>query len=102
MKKAKLSKLKVDVDYIDPKTMLKVCSFNQCIDKFTVELEEEVTTYPKWKDGNPLVKTSYFHACSDCGRKHKSKADKTKSVHSFYEAVAGGGNELNKLKKENK
>jgi len=101
MKKTKLTFLKVDVDYIDPVTMEKVCSFNQCIDKFTVESEVEITTYPKWKDGLPLVKTSYFHACSDCGRKHKSRADKTKSVHSFYEAAAGGGNELNRIKKEN-
>jgi len=102
MKKKKLSYLKVDIDYIDPVTMEKVCSFNQCIDKFTVESQEEITTYPRWKDGLPLVKTSYFHACSDCGRKHKSRADKIKSTSSFYEAAAGGGNELNKMERESK
>jgi hypothetical protein len=102
MKKRKLSYLKVDIDYIDPVTMEKVCSFNQCIDKFTVELQEEITTYPRWKDGLPLVKTSYFHACSDCGRKHKSRTDKTKSVNSFYEAAAGGGSELNKMERGSK
>ena len=101
MKKIKqLSKLKVDIDYIDPKTMQKVCSFNQCIDKFTIEDQQEITTYPKWKNGLPLVKISYFHTCSECGRKHKSRADKTKSVKSFYEAVAGGGNPINKIREQ--
>jgi hypothetical protein len=104
MKETKLSKLKVDIDYIDPITMEKVCSFNQCIDKFTVKLQEEITTYPRWKNGLPLVKTSYFHACSECGRKHKSKTDKAKSASSFYEAAAGGGNKLNsmEMKKESR
>ena len=100
MKKEKLSKLKVDIDYIDPKTMQKVCSFNQCIDKFTVQSTEEITTYPKWKGGDPLIKTSHFHVCFECGRKHRSKTDIKKNVSSFYEAAAGGGNELNRTKKE--
>jgi len=101
MKIEKLSKLKIDVDYIDPVTMEKTCSFNQCIDKFTVQGTDQITTYPKWKDGLPLVKTSYFHACSDCGRRHISKLDKKKNVDSFYDAATGGGSELNKINKEN-
>ena len=98
MKKIKLSKLKNDIDFIDPITMQKVCSFNQCINKFTGEGSDEITTYPKWKNGEPLVKTTHFHVCFECGRKHRSKSDKSKNVASFYEAAAGGGNELNKKK----
>ena len=96
MKKVKLSKLKNDIDFIDPVTMQKVCSFNQCVNKFTEEGSEEITTYPKWKDGAPLIKTTHYHLCNECGRKHRSKADKSKNVHSFYEAAAGGGNPLNR------
>jgi hypothetical protein len=33
-KQFKLSKLKVDIDFVDPVTFKKVCSFNQCIEKF--------------------------------------------------------------------
>jgi hypothetical protein len=95
----KLKKLKTDIDYIDPKTMQKVCSFNQCIEKFTITGQEEITTYPKWRDGDPLIKTTHYHVCSDCGRKHRSQKDKSKNVSSFYEAAAGGGNELNRKEK---
>lgn len=92
----KLKKLSVDIDYIDPTTMKKVCSFNQCIDKFTLTGTDEITTFPKWANGKPLVKTTHFHICNECGRKHRSQNDKRKNVDSFYEAVAGAGNPLNK------
>jgi len=89
MRKEKLRKLKVDVDYVDPVTLEKVCSFNQCIDKFTEQGTEEVTTYPKWKKGEPLTKVSHFHICSECGRKYKSRMDTKKNISSYYAAVAG-------------
>lgn len=100
MKKEKLKKLKVDLDYIDPVTLEKVCSFNQCIDKFIEQGTEEITFYPKWKEGSPLVKISHFHICSECGRKYKSKLDTKKNLDSYYEALAGGGHELNKTTEE--
>ena len=100
MKKEKLKKLKVDLDYIDLVTLEKICSFNQCIDKFTEQGTEEITFYPKWKDGLLLVKTSHFHICSECGTKYRSKLDTKKNLDSYYEALAGGGHELNRMTKE--
>ena len=85
-----LKPVKVDIDFIDPATMQKVCSFNQCIKKFVGGGTERVVTYPKWKNGEPLVKVSHFHSCSECGRRYTSKQDKKKNVSSFYDAAAGG------------
>ena len=85
----KLKKLKVDIDYIDPATMKKVCSFNECIDKFTNHGTDEITTHPRWSE-RPITKTTHFHVCNQCGRKHRSKGDKTKNVESFYASINAG------------
>jgi hypothetical protein len=88
-KPEKLKKLAVDIDYIDPVTMTKVCSFNQCIEKFTMTGTDQITTHPRWSE-KPVTKTTHFHMCSECGRKHRSQGDKRKNVDSFYTAVASG------------
>jgi hypothetical protein len=88
-KPEKLKKLAVDIDYIDPVTMTKVCSFNQCIEKFTLNGTDQITTHPKWSEV-PITKVTHFHVCNSCGRKHRSKADKSKNVKSFYASITGG------------
>lgn len=93
MKQEKLSKLKVDIDYIDPVTMQKTCSFNQCIHKFTDTGTEEIVTYPKWKGGEKHIRISNFHSCVDCGRRHISKGDKKKNISDALAAAAGQGQE---------
>ena len=45
----KMSKKKEDISFIDPKTMQVRCTFNGCVDKFTVE-DFEVLTTSKGKD----------------------------------------------------
>ena len=89
MKPEKLKQLKQDVDFIDPVTMQKVCSFNLCIDKFTEVGVEGLVTYPKWKNGAEHVRLNHFHSCSECGRKHVSKGDKKKNIESALASAAG-------------
>jgi hypothetical protein len=80
----KLSKLKADVDFLDPVTFEKVCSFNQCIAKFephseVIEHRNRIATY---------LKDSYFHKCRECGRRMQSKQDKNKTYDSVMTALA--------------
>lgn len=65
----KMSKKKVDVSFIDPKTMEVRCTFNGCVDKFTVEDFEVFTT----DNGKEFV--SAFHACNECGQRVKAQGD---------------------------
>ena len=83
-KQSKLSKLEVDVDFLDPVTFEKVCSFNQCIAKFephseVIEHRNRIATY---------LKDSYFHKCMECGRRMQSKQDKNKTYDSVMTALA--------------
>jgi len=85
-KKIKLSKLKVDLDFLDAVTFEKVCSFNQCIEKFephsrVAEHHNHVGTY---------LKDIYFHKCVECGRTMQSKQDKSKTYHSVMDAITSG------------
>ena len=64
----KLSKKKVDVSFIDPKTMQVRCTFNQCVDKFTIEGTETTTS-----NGKTFV--SAYHECNECGQRVKAKGD---------------------------
>jgi hypothetical protein len=65
----KMSKKKVDVSFIDPKTMQVRCTFNQCVNKFTIEDFEVYTT----NNGKEFV--SAFHACNECGQRVKAQGD---------------------------
>ena len=73
----KLSKKKVDIVFIDPKTMQPRCSFNQCVNKFTVEdFEVKITD-----NGKEFV--SAFHACNECGQRVKAKGDGRKGYEEW-------------------
>jgi hypothetical protein len=69
-----LSKKKNDVTYIDPITMQKACSFNECIAKFTKE-GTEIIKSPK---GSMYDYVVCYHECIQCGRRERGKADKKK------------------------
>lgn len=73
----KLSKLKNDIVYIDPITMQKICSFNECIKKFTIE-GVETQQSPK---GSLYDYVVCFHECVECGRRYRSRADKKKGYN---------------------
>jgi len=74
IKVKKLSKRKNDVIYIDPVTMEKVCSFNECVDKFTIEGIETITS-PK---GSMYDYVVCYHECTQCSRRERTKADRSK------------------------
>lgn len=76
----KLSKKKEDITFIDPVTMTAKCTFNQCVDKFTVE-DFEV----KELDGKTFV--SAFHACEECGQRIKAKGDGKKGYAKWVEVM---------------
>jgi len=94
MKKGKLKPLKNDIDYIDPVTLQKVCSFNQCIEKFTITGHQDSVRYPKFNNGEPLVTHAHYHECNECGRRYRSRADKKKNIESFFSVVAGHSPEV--------
>ena len=84
----KLSKKKSDISFIDPKTMQVRCTFNQCVNKFTIE-DYEVKTLPNGKEF-----VSAFHACHECGQRVKAKGDGTKG---YMEWLARRGLQENGL-----
>jgi hypothetical protein len=73
-KTKKLTKKKDDVIYIDPVTMEKVCSFNECIEKFT----KEGTDIIKSPKGDLYDYVVCYHECTQCGRKERFKGDRSK------------------------
>jgi hypothetical protein len=83
----KLKPLKVDVVFLDPVTMVKICSLNECIEKFTLSGTTQETSYPKWLHGKPLIKDCHYRECVECHRRYKAREDKRKNIESFYESV---------------
>jgi hypothetical protein len=75
----KMSKKKVDVSFIDPKTMQVRCTFNQCVSKFTIE-DYEVFTTDKGKEF-----VSAFHACNECGQRVKAQGDGRRAYQKWLE-----------------
>lgn len=73
----KLSKKKNDIVFIDPKTMQPRCTFNQCVNKFTIE-DYEVKIL---ESGKEFV--SSFHACNECGQRVKAKGDGRKGYEEW-------------------
>ena len=73
----KLSKKKNDIVFIDPKTMQPRCSFNQCVNKFTIE-DYEVKILDSGKEF-----VSAFHACNECGQRVKAKGDSKKGYQEW-------------------
>jgi hypothetical protein len=65
----KLSKKNPDISFLDPKTMEVRCTFNQCINKFTIEgFDVQVGKF-----GNEFV--TAYHQCCECGQKVKVRGD---------------------------
>ena len=78
----KMVKKKEDIKFIDPKTMTVRCTFNGCVDKFTVEDFEVYTT----DNGKEFV--SAFHACNECGQRVKAKGDGTRAYKKWREVMS--------------
>lgn len=87
----KMKKLRNDVNFIDPKTGEKLCSFNECVEKFD-RIEEEIVTRERRHETIQLV--VQFHVCRQCGRKHRNGGDKFKSWGNFLDVMAGSEPQL--------
>jgi len=87
-KLSKLTKRKSDISFIDPTTMEVRCTFNQCIDKFTIG---EYETIPK-ANGNEY--TVFYHKCAECGQRVKGRGDSTKGWFKHIERVVDGSNKF--------
>ena len=77
-----MAKKKEDISFIDPKTMQVRCTFNGCVDKFTVE-DFEVFVTDKGKDF-----VSAFHACHECGQRVKAKGDGSRAYKKWREVMS--------------
>jgi hypothetical protein len=77
----RMSKKKEDISFIDPKTMQVKCTFNGCVDKFTVEDFEEFVT----DNGKYFV--AAFHACNECGQRVKAKGDGRRAYNRWLELI---------------
>ena len=84
----KLTTRKSDISFIDPKTMEVRCTFNQCVNKFTIEEYETI----KKDNGNEF--TSYYHKCSECGQRVRGRGDSRKGWFKHIERVVEGKNEF--------
>ena len=84
----KLSKKKTDITFIDPATMQVRCTFNQCVDKFTIEGIE----VKKLANGNEF--TTAYHECSECGQRVKGRGDGKRAWKNHINRVASGENEF--------
>lgn len=90
----KLSKKKNDITFIDPVTMQARCTFNQCVDKFTIEGIE----VQKLSNGNEF--TSAYHECNECGQRVKGRGDGKRAWLNHVNRVASGENEFYGNKEE--
>jgi len=84
----KLSKKKADISFLDPETFEVICTFNQCVDKFTIEGSEILEKQPKWAGGDVILHEMYYHECNECGRRVFAKGDRTKAFRSYQSGVA--------------
>jgi ferritin-like protein len=91
----KLSKIKDDLVFIDPVTMEKVCSLNECIEKFDSVRVEVITKRAKWLEVGQIRVQHQFHECSECKRKYISRKDKKANYGFWMAAVTGNFKEEN-------
>ena len=84
----KLSKKKTDITFIDPATMQVRCTFNQCVDKFTIE----GTEVKKLANGNEF--TAGYHECVECGQRVKGRGDGRRAWANHVNRVLSGENEF--------
>lgn len=79
--KKKLTLQQDDITFFDPVTMKARCTFNQCIDKFTIE-DFEVQNFPSGK-----LHVTAFHKCNECGQRVKAKGDGTRAYKKWTELM---------------
>jgi hypothetical protein len=73
----KMSKKKSDISFIDPQTMQVRCTFNGCVDKFTLEgFEVKILD-----NGKEFV--SAYHECNQCGQRVKAKGDSKRAYQEW-------------------
>ena len=82
---------KNDVKFFDLTTGEVVCTFNGCRHKFTIEGNHEVTNDPVvgMDDDDKFIRVkvvsdSFYHQCNECGRKVSNRADRSKSIRSYF------------------
>lgn len=85
-----LSKRKNDVKFFNLETGEVVCTFNQCLHKFTEVGCHDIIRNPVigMDDDEKFIRKevvsqTFFHQCSECGRKISDKTDKKKSFDSY-------------------
>ena len=72
-------KLSDDISFIDPSTGQVRCTYNGCIDKFTIKSHEIKRTSTNY----PFVYA--FTQCSECGQKIVLKGDKSRAFKIYNE-----------------
>jgi len=75
------------LSFLDPVTFEVICTFNQCVDKFTIEGSEVLEKQPKWAGGEVILHEMFYHECNECGRRVFAKGDRTKAYHSYLSGV---------------
>jgi len=90
----KLTKVKNDIVWLNPKTMEKLCSLNECINKFDSVVDETfMREYPR--TGETLQVVQQSHVCKECGRKYASRTDKHQNYKLYLNARMTGASNPN-------
>ena len=84
-----LAKKTNDLNYIDPVTRERICSFNECRLKFKPAYAVNSFSPKRHNEGATFEFVEYFHECTDCGRKQKGNGDRGKSIGSYESAICG-------------
>jgi len=75
-----MKKMKEDISFIDPKTMQVRCTFNGCVDKFSVEEDFEVSVIK-----NGRYSLTSFHTCNECGQRINSSGKSRRAYKKWLE-----------------
>lgn len=76
---ARIKPLKEDVVFINPENGEVECTFNTCVENFTIKGEEERLITDYWADGTPVPYKFHFRKCDKCGRVVVTDADKKRN-----------------------
>lgn len=87
-KSGRLKKLRNDVVFIDINTGKRVCSFNECVDKFD-RIQEEIVKRER-KFGDVVEFVARYHVCRECDRKYVNRNDKWKNHGAYVDILVGG------------
>jgi len=78
----KMAKKDIDIKFIDPETMEVCCTFNHCVDKFTLDDFEVRKGY------KADVVVTAFRVCEECGRRVKAKGDDKKEYEKWLQIMS--------------